>query len=379
MRWQAAVRKVALVSLVVPLVSVHSSSSAEPRRTAVRVASVVPTAALAVERMAHTATVLTTGDILVAGGFTAESEAHRSAELYSPAARLFRPLSRMVTPRHSHTATRLADGSVLIAGGYTASGQPVADVERYDPVRRTFSAVGRMREPRSGHTAQLLRNGSVLFVGGVGPNWHFLSSAEVYDPIQQQSQPVGAMQVPRESHVAVTLNDGRVLIVGGHSGRRSAMQIYTSAELFDPATRRFTAAGHMRVRRHKHDAVRTADGRVLVTGGSDERDDRGAYTSTEWYDPRTGTFSLGPSMQLARYKHERSSVLLPGGQLLIAGGAAAPEVLDLRTQRFTTVASRTPLAGQFSASALMPNGRVLITGGYGNGAGPRALAWEYVP
>jgi hypothetical protein len=187
------------------------------------------------------------------------------------------------------------------------------------------------------------------------------------------------MTVPRESHVAVTLDDGRVLIAGGHSGRRSAMRIYTSAELYDPATRRFSATGDLRVRRHKHDAVRTADGRVLVTGGSDERDDRGAYRSTEWYDPRTGAFTLGPSMQLARYKHERSSVLLPTGQILIAGGATAPEVLDVRTQRFRTVPSNTPLAGQFSASALLPNGRVLITGGYGNGAGPRALAWEYVP
>lgn len=378
MRWHRVLRRATLLVLVTPVVSAHSWVADPPRLTE-RAGSVVPTAALAVERMAHTATALTNGDILIAGGFTAEQQARRSAELYSPSARQFVPLTRMVTPRHSHTATRLSDGSVLIAGGYTASGAPVADVERYDPVRRTFSAVGSMREPRSGHTAQLLRNGTVLFAGGVGPNWRFLSTAEVYDPARHQSQAVGAMQVPRESHVAVTLDDGRVLIVGGHSGRQSAMRIYTSAELYDPATRRFSATGQMRVRRHKHDAVRTADGRVLVTGGSDERDDQGAYRSSEWYDPRTGVFTMGPSMQLARYKHERSSVLLPTGQILIAGGATAPEILEPRGPRFRTVPSTTPLAGQFSATALLPNGRVLITGGYGNGAGPRALAWEYVP
>lgn len=75
------------------------------------------------------------------------------------------------------------------------------------------------------------------------------------------------MTTARESHVAVRLRNGRVLIVGGHQGRRADMRLFASAEEYDPVTRRFTAVGDMQVRRHKHDAVLMADGRVLVTGG----------------------------------------------------------------------------------------------------------------
>ncbi|WP_353266551.1 kelch repeat-containing protein [Gemmatimonas sp.] len=342
-------------------------------------ASVIPTASLSAERMAHTATLLASGDVLIAGGFTDVQRAARSAELYSPVSRRFAPLPRMVVPRHSHTATLLADGSVLIAGGYGTNGDPVVAVERFDPVRRRFEPAGHMLDARAGHSAQLLRDGRVLIAGGVGPGWTFLSSAELFDPTRGRAERVASMSVPRESHVAVTLNDGRVLIVGGHSGRRAAMRLYTSAEVYDPTQQRFTRTGDMRIRRHKHDAVRAADGRVLITGGADERDDQGAYRSTEWYDPRTGVFSLGPMLTRARYKHERSSLLMQNGDILIAGGAAEPEVLEAKTNRFRAIPSGTPLAGQFSAAARLPNGRALITGGYGNGEGPRALAWEYVP
>jgi hypothetical protein len=37
----------------------------------------------------------------------------------------------------------------------------------------------------------------------------------------------------------------------------------------------------MNIRRHKHDAILLRDGRVLITGGTDERDSRGVYASTE--------------------------------------------------------------------------------------------------
>ncbi|WP_439643589.1 kelch repeat-containing protein [Gemmatimonas sp.] len=120
-------------------------------------ASVIPTASLSVERMAHTATMLASGEVLVAGGFADVQRAARSAELYSPALRRFAPLPRMLVLRHSHTATLLADGSVLIAGGYATSGDPVVEVERFDPVRRRFEPAGRMLDARAGDTAQLLR------------------------------------------------------------------------------------------------------------------------------------------------------------------------------------------------------------------------------
>ena len=88
----------------------------------------------------------------------------------------------------------------------------------------------------------------------------------------------------------------------------------------------------MVVRRHKHDAVLLRDGRVLITGGSDERDGDGAYVSTEFFDPGAGAFIAGPSMVHARYKHQGSARTLPTGDVLVAGGAANAEVYDAKAQ-----------------------------------------------
>jgi hypothetical protein len=65
--------------------------------------------------------------------------------------------------------------------------------------------------------------------------------------------------------------------------------------------------------------------------------------------------------------------------VLIAGGAPQAEIFDPRTSSFATVPGTPRMAGQFSAVALLPNGGALITGGYGNGGGPRASAWLYRP
>jgi hypothetical protein len=340
---------------------------------------VVPTAAMSLARYAHTATPLADGRVLVLGGFTSEAQAAHSAEAYDPVAGRFRALPRMVTVRHSHTATVLPDGKVLIAGGYAAGSTTVANAELFDPARNTFTATGSLRAARAGHVAVLLKNGKVLIAGGVGPEWSFLSSAELYDPATGRFVAISDMTVARESHAAVRLQDGRVLIVGGHRGRRADIILYASAEVFDPSDNRFHRVGDMQTRRHKHDAVLLADGRVLVTGGSDERDNQGAYRSTEVFDPARGTFSAGSLLARPRYKHNGSSVLLPTGRVLIAGGAGEAEVLDPRTGATSVVPGATQLSGQFSAVAMTRSGQVLITGGYGSGQGPQSAAWVYRP
>lgn len=329
-------------------------------------------------RAAHTATSLPDGRVLVAGGFTTAGDPG-GAELYDPATDRFIALPPMVHTRHSHSATVLADGRVLIAGGFSTSGDPVADAELYDPRLRRFVPTGAMHSSRAGHTAVVLRNGSVLVAGGVGPDWAFRSSAELYDPSTGQWRRTGDLSVARESHVAVPLSDGRVLIAGGHRGRRADIVLHASAEVYEPSTGRFRPVGDMTIRRHKHDGVPLPDGRVLITGGSDERDDRGAYLSTELFDPRTNRFTAGPAMHRPRYKHAGNAVALRDGTILLAGGAAEAELFDPTTGRFALVAGSTRLAGQFSASAALTDGGALVTGGYGGGTGPRSSSWRYRP
>jgi hypothetical protein len=333
---------------------------------------------MSASRAAHTATALPNGRVLVAGGFVEKGSA-KGAENYDPDAGRFSPLPPMLTTRHSHTATLLPDGKVLIVGGYGEGTTTLAAAELFDPATNTFVRTGSLAAPRADHVAVLLRNGEVLIAGGLGPGWTFLSSAELYDPATGRFSPTGSMTAARESHVAVRLQDGRVLVAGGHSGRRENLTLLASAEIYDPATGVFSRTGDMLVRRHKHDGVLLRDGQVLVTGGSDGRDDRGQYTSSELFDPNTARFVSGPAMRLSRYKHAGSSLLLPSGLVLVAGGAPQAEVFDPGNRTFTIVPGEPRMAGQFSAVASLETGGALITGGYGNGGGPRASTWLYRP
>ena len=365
----------ALAALAVGATAMMPHGTSPDTATSATLAATVP---MSVARSAHSATALPDGRVLVAGGFVTRGTSV-GAELYNPTTSTFTPLSPMVTTRHSHTATLLPDGTVLLTGGYGADNTTLASAELFDPRTQRFRPVGSLTGPRADHVAVLLPDGRVLIVGGLGPGWTFLASAELFDPRTGQSVPTGAMTVARGSHVGLRLDDGRVLVIGGHRGRRADIVLHASAELFDPTTGRFLPTGSMGTRRHKHDAVMLANGQVLVTGGADERDSRGVYDSSELYDPATGTFRDGPRMQHGRYKHARSSIVLPGGKVLIGGGAPRAEVYDPTRNVFALVPGRAVMAGSFSAVASLPDGGALITGGYGEDIGPRAAAWRYRP
>ncbi|MEZ4413601.1 MAG: kelch repeat-containing protein [Gemmatimonadales bacterium] len=335
--------------------------------------------AMEAPRASHSASPLADGTILVAGGMGGEGQPVAGAVRFDPASNRFKVTGPMRTRRFSHSATVLPDGRVLLAGGYAESGAYLSSAEIYDPTTGRFTPTGPLGTPRADHVAVLLADGRVLLIGGVSRGWLFLASAEIFDPATGRFSPTGSMSVPRESHVAVRLSDGRVLVAGGHSGRGTQITIYASAEVFDPAAGTFAGTGEMTIPRHKHDGVLLPDGRVLINGGADQRDDEGTFKSTEFYDPDTGRFAAGGDMHLARYKHRGTSLVLPSGKILIAGGAEHSEVFDPETSRFAMVGGSPRMPGQFSAAALLPGGGALISGGYGRGQGPTNRAWRYVP
>ncbi len=336
----------------------------------------VTTGAMSSKRASHTATLLDNGMVLVAGGFVGDGDGLSSAELFNPAGGSFANAGEMRTGRSSHTATRLPNGKVLIAGGY--NGDYLATAEIYEPETNRFVPAGAMTEPRSGHIAVPLSDGRILIAGGVGTGWTFLKTAEIYNPRTNAFTKTSPMSVPRESHTATVLADGRVLVVGGHTGRRTAITLYSSAELYDPGSRTFTLVGSMTIRRHKHEAVALRDGRVLIVGGSDERDGDGAYNNAEIYDPRVKVFTaVRGKMTTARYKLQGTAILLNSGKVLVAGGADRAEVFDPATNLFTPVGGDLKTKRLFATATLLKDGQVLIAGGYGEGVTVSGGAWVY--
>src|SRR6516164_3283989 len=112
----------------------------------------------------------------------------------------------------------------------------------------TFTATGAMAAARSGHTATLLPNGKVLLAGGSQTIRtlmladYVLASAELYDPSTGYFTAAGDMTVPRAAHTATLLPNGQVLIAGGASPLPLDNSV-ASTEIYDPSTRTFTATG----------------------------------------------------------------------------------------------------------------------------------------
>ena len=336
--------------------------------------SIRQVAALRTARAAHTATALPSGQVLVVGGMAEGGSGIATAELFDPEKDAVHDVGSLAEGRAGHTATLLADGRVLVAGGYNDG--YLSSIETFDPSANAFRPAGALVEGRSGHTATLLPDGRVVFVGGVGRGWTFLRTAELYDPRTGRSELVGSMSVPREGHTATLLDDGRVLVVGGHAGRRPGVQVHATAEVFSAGNARFDVAGSLSTARHKHDAIRLADGRVLVIGGAD-RTDRVHYATTEVFTARNGIFDRGPSMGHSRYKIAGTSVVLSSGNVLVTSGGPVAELLDVRRWAFHEVLGRYPEPYRFAAAAPLRDGDVFVAGGYSDRNRNTAGIWRF--
>jgi N-acetylneuraminic acid mutarotase len=142
------------------------------------------------------------------------------------------------------------------------------------------------------------------------------------------------MTTPREAPHLVLLGDGRVLAVGNDAREGfdqyafcRAREDSVAAEVWDPATGRWTATASLATPRAYNVALSLADGRTLVTGGanggpkdSDEWSLGGyqSYSSTWIFDPRTDSWTNSGLLGMART--DAVAATLPDGRVLVAGG-----------------------------------------------------------
>jgi len=143
-------------------------------------------------------------DVVLADGKLLTTWEDAYGEVYNPQTGTYLPTGDLSpTGSEGYTATLLTNGSVLIAGGDT---KPTNFL--YDPVTGTFTATGDMKTMRAGHTATLLPDATVL-IAGAG------SYAEIYHPDTGTFTETGRMISQRGAHTATLLRDGTVLIAGG--------------------------------------------------------------------------------------------------------------------------------------------------------------------
>lgn len=258
---------------------------------------------------------------------------------------------------------------VLHAPEWTAEGSSVGSIV----------ATANMTVPRFSHTATLLPKGKVLIAGGMERNGVFLRTAELYDPATGRFTPAGKMQSTRGFGATATLlPNGQVLIAGG----RGDASCNRSAELYDPAAGVFTPTGSMTTPRCSATALLLETGNVLIMGG-DYSPDNNPQTSAELFNAATGNFTVTGNMRTPRDYF--AAVVLKNGKVLVAGGSstgqhangtveeASAEVYDPSTGRFTPTGKMTTPRNKLGA-ALLADGKVLIVGGQTSGAQGTRLA-----
>ncbi|HKY28414.1 MAG TPA: Ig-like domain repeat protein, partial [Pyrinomonadaceae bacterium] len=255
-----------LASMMGGTTSAHNSAAVEFAEAAQTQSST-----MTVERRGHTATRLSDGRVLIAGGENSSGALNQS-EIYDPASATFSPAANMGAARVDHSATLLADGRVLIGGGRNGGGS-LATTEIFDPAAGGFTNGPSMSVARAGHSATLFANGRVFIAGGEAGG-----SAEILDLAAGTSAPAGNMGVARSMHSAALLQDGRVLVVGGRANGNEL----TSGEIFDNGI--FSPLNNeLKVNRVRAHLRVLFDGKVQIIGGSNDG-------SMEIYDPAFAGF-----------------------------------------------------------------------------------------
>jgi hypothetical protein len=254
------------------------------------------------------------------------------------------------------SAAQVLADVVRIESGLVRGGPPSVNLWGSGPSLNTARAFG---------AAVLLPNGKVLIVGGESSEGPVVTSTELYNPTTNTFAPPGSTPMNNPPGGPLLLPNGKVLFAGG-----------TGTELYDPTTNTFApSTASMNNNVGEFTETLLPNGKVLFAGGLDNADN--SVSSTELYDPATNKFAppaSTPVMNAARF--DATATLLPNGQVLIAGGfgnspdvSASTELYDSATNKFAPAAS-TPImnTGRGGATAtLLTSGKVLIAGGGAGG------------
>jgi len=255
-------------------------------------------------------------------------------------------LLEMEKARYGHTATLLVSGNVLVAGGAELAPQQVlsdrptpqslvmdqihadADLYLFSDTTPSFSgnAVA-MNEPRVFHVSDRGSGNLVLVAGGQ-------NSTEVHQSTELYNPDIGALgdfnagddlMVPR-THASLTrLGNGKLLIAGGLQTMGSPSSATNSVEFFDPedgsggSTVEAPVDGRLGVARWGHRAVLMSDNqRVLVVGGLNDA----GFTLTTATLLGDGETTETINDAGGRVFHSLARLL--SGDVLVVGGAAMP-------------------------------------------------------
>jgi len=270
--------------------------------------------------------------------------------------------SRMIEGRAAHSATLLSDGRVLLAGGSRDYVNVSGSADVFDSGRREFSPVlSTLAVPRAYHVAAPLAGGAVIIGGWSGLD--AIAKTELFDITRDVFIDAGDLNEKRDFVAAVALDDGGILVAGGLSYSSTGAAYSKTAEIFAGGAGWRYARGEMTQRRAGHALTLLADGRVLVTGGLPPGSSGGPVA--EIFDPNSETFTVTGSPPLVRRQLHTATFLPNSGWVLIAdGGVGQIELYDPLSDRFFDAGGASFTRRTRSTASLLDGDRVLLAGGF---------------
>jgi hypothetical protein len=267
------------------------------------------------KRIGHSATLLPSGNVLVAGGALTPNSIAENVEVYNPKTKSF-TRDGLRFARAFHGAV-LRDGKVALIGGETRQGELLQPGELYGG--GTSALLAGLNTRRINHATLRLADGTLMVCGGYGQEGNVLATIELLRPNASQWEiSQTSLLEPRAHHTATLLPDGRVLIVGGLNALDNASDLM---EVYVPKLDTILDSANINVGRWNHTTTVLRDGRVLIVGGFASTRTGSPTRSVEEIVVGETIFTINKDkFDLKRARAGHSATLLDSGMLLIAGG-----------------------------------------------------------
>jgi len=271
------------------------------------------------------------GKIYVISGQSRGVDANAFNQEYDPATGNWRELALMPAIA-SHAGAVALNGKIYVVGAFLANVH-VGAVDRvfeYDPATDMWKAMAPLFAPR-GAVGVVVLDGKIHAIGGRDRQLRTVSTHEVYDPSTNKWTIAAALPIPRD-HLGIAVLGGKIHVFGGRLGptpERSGRH-----DVYDPATDTWTTAAPLLTPRSA--GVSFVQGGRIVYAGGECKDPQTSTTfnEAEVYDPATNKWTALPALPVGR--HAGAAVVV-GDQAYVIGGnngcggnRAAREILTFR-------------------------------------------------
>jgi N-acetylneuraminic acid mutarotase len=200
-----------------------------------------------------------------------------------------------------------------------------------------------------------------VLVAGGGNTTGSLNSAELYNPATGKWTFTGSMTTARRAHTATLLPNGEVLVAGGivSVSNTGVTSTTATAELYNPSTGKWTPTGSLSTARYSQGMALLPNGQALVAGGYNPAS--GLLASAELYDPSVGGWKTTGSMNVPR---STQAVVLSSGQVLMAAGDGSGRTAEIYSNGHWSLTSNMIFTHPGLHAALTPTGDVVVLGGH---------------